>query len=143
MGMDFLACWGGGKHTYSKPHYTHGNLKGDKHLARGVQFPPPPPPQQMQPCIILYRDTKSIWFGNSLLNYSWRKCTGNNFPAACIYCMCAVLTVYSEIILDCFQWQHCMVLSDSQRFMVSLHFAYGLALLKKGSGEVSKREREG
>ena len=38
-----------------------------------------------------------------------------------------------------------MVLSESQRFMVSLHFAYGLALLKKGSREVrreGKRERE-
>ena len=36
----------------------------------------------------------------------------------------------------CIQWQHCMVLSESQRFVISLHFAYGLAQLKKGSGEV-------
>ena len=31
-----------------------------------------------------------------------------------------------------------MVQLESQRFMVSLHFAYGLALLKKGSGEVTE-----
>ena len=39
-------------------------------------------------------------------------------------------------LLSLFQWHHCMVLSENQSFIVSLHFAYGLALLKKGSKEV-------
>ena len=34
------------------------------------------------------------------------------------------------------QWQHCMGYSECDRFMVSLYYAYGCALLKKGSSEV-------
>ena len=38
------------------------------------------------------------------------------------------------------QWQHCMVQSDCIRFLVSLYYAYGCALLKKGSYEVGRED---